>query len=147
MFNTLIRRNWNPLNGFGINEFEVMERVFEDIFHENPAKPGSPKAEHWVKDEAAHMVMELPGVNGKDVEIAMEGKTLTISGERKAPELTEGETWSRRERWHGKFQKEYSLPFNVEEGKVKARFHDGLLEVSLPKAESEKPRKIAISAK
>ena len=142
MYGTILKRTWNPWS-----ELDAMDRIFDDIFGSTARAGGSLRADHWVKDDTAYMVMELPGVSHKEVELSIEGKKLTISGQRKALELKDSETWSRRERWHGEFEKSYTLPFSVEEGKVEARFHDGLLEVSLPKAEAEKPRKIAISAK
>lgn len=143
MYGTILNRSWRPWA-----ELETMERVFDDIFGQTSTDSGSSlTADSWVEDDAAHIVVKLPGVPKDSVEISMEGRSLKISGERKEPELGEGESWHRRERWHGKFERSYTLPFNVEEGKIKAEFKDGLLSVTLPKADSEKPRKIAISAK
>ena len=141
MLGTILKRAWSPLD-----EFEAMERVFSNIYHDT-RPTDSPSAEHWIKDDTAHLVMELPGVSRADVEMAIEGQTLTVKGERKATELEDTQSWHRRERWHGKFEKAFTLPFNVEESKVKATFKDGLLSVELPKAEADKPRKIAITAK
>jgi len=143
MYGTLLKRAWSPWD-----ELEAMDRVFGDIFgHTTTGTGASLRADHWVKDDKAHMLIELPGVPSEAVDISIEGRTLTVSGERKAPELAEGDSWHRRERWHGKFERSYTLPFNIEQDKVKAEFRDGLLKITLPKAEAEKPRKIAISAK
>lgn len=142
MYGTILKRTWNPWS-----EIEAIERIFGDAFTEPEKARNTPRTEHWVKDDTAHVVVELPGVPADEVDIAIEGRTLTVSGQRKAPELGEGETWHRRERWHGDFKRSYTLPFNVEQDKVAASFHNGVLEISLPKAEAEKPKKIAISAK
>ena len=142
MYGTILKRTWNPWS-----ELDAMDRIFDDIFGSTARAGGSLRADHWVKDDTAHLTVELPGVSAESVDISIEGRTLRLSGERKAPELGEGESWHRRERWYGKFEKTYALPFNVEQDRVKAAFRDGLLEVTLPKAEAEKPRKIAISAK
>jgi len=143
MYGTILKRTWSPWD-----ELAAMDRVFGDIFeHTTKGADTSLRADNWVKDDTAHMVVELPGVSADAVDISIEGRTLTISGERKAPEPGEGESWHRRERWHGKFDRSYTLPFNIEQDKVKAEFKDGLLKITLPKAEAEKPRKIAISTK
>ena len=143
MYGTLMKRTWSPWD-----ELETMDRVFGDIFgHTTNGAETSVRADNWVKDDTAHVVVELPGVPSEAVDISIEGRTLTVSGERKAPELEEGESWHRRERWHGKFERAYTLPFSIEQARVKAQFKDGLLRITLPKAEAEKPRKIAISAK
>ncbi len=141
MLGTLMRRTWNPWDELG-----TMRRVCDDSLHErNTATPAS--TDHWVKDDVAHVILELPAVAKDSVDIAIEGTTLTVSGERKAIEAGEGDKWHRRERWHGKFDRTYKLPFNVEQGKVKATFKDGVLNIDLPRAEAEKPKKITISAK
>lgn len=141
MLGTLLKRTWNPWDELG-----TMERVFDEILHDRQEQaPAS--TDHWVKDDVAHVVLELPGVAQADVEIAIEGRTLKVDGRRKAAELGEGEKWHRRERWHGEFGRTYTLPFNVEQGKVKATFKDGVLSIDLPRAEAEKPQKIKISAK
>ena len=142
MLNTVFNRACTPWD-----EYETMERVFDDIFRgaaRSKTTSGKPKATHWVEDDEAHVLIELPGVSKKDVEISLEGKTLTISGHREAPEAAKDNEAPRRERWHGKFARTYTLPFNAEQGNVKAEFENGILEISIPKAETEKPRKIAI---
>jgi HSP20 family protein len=143
MYTTILNRTRSPWD-----ELEAIDRVFNDIFGQTATSPEtSLRADSWVKDDTAHIVVELPGVSKESVDISIEGRSLKVSGERKAPELGEGESWHRRERWHGKFEKTYTLPFNVEQDKVKAEFKDGILKMTLPRAEAEKPRKIAISAK
>lgn len=141
MYGTILR-TWSPWD-----ELETMERVFDSSFRGSTRAESSIRADHWVKDDTAHIELELPGVKSEDVDISIEGRTVRVSGERKAPEAAEGESWHRRERWHGKFERTYTLPFNTEQDKVKATFKHGLLSLSLPMAEAEKPKKIAISAK
>jgi len=142
MYGTILKRTFSPWD-----ELETLERVFGDIFSSGATgNVSSLRADSWVKDDTAHLAVELPGVQADAVDISLEGRRLSISGERKAPELAEKDSWHRRERWHGKFHKTYSLPFNVEQGKVKAEFRNGLLEITLPKAEAEKPKKISLSS-
>ena len=143
MFGTTIynRGLWNPWR-----EFDTLDRVFGDILTRNNSFTGTyPKVEAWVDGDTAKAVVELPGVDPKDVELSVEGEHLIISGERKPVVLGEEQRIHRSERWHGKFENKLRLPFRVESGKVEAKFSHGILTVTLPKAEDEKPKKITIS--
>ena len=71
---------------------------------------------------------------------------LTLSGERRAPELPEGGTWHRRERAFGRFTRAVRLPFRVDPDKVEARFTDGVLRVAVGRPDADKPRRIEIRA-
>ena len=143
MFGTMINRIGNPLE-----ELWTLDRVFNDILSNQDT--GYPKTEAWVKDDKAQVVVELPGVESGiepgSVEVSVEGDLLSIKGQRKALELAEGETYTRRERWHGAFNRTLKLPFRIEQGKVEAKFANGILSITLPKAEEEKPKKITITA-
>jgi HSP20 family protein len=89
--------------------------------------------------------VELPGIKKEEISISMHEGMLTISGERKLEEETkEGETY-RRERFHGKFHRSLALPTPVDANKVKAAYKDGILTVTLPKAEEAKPKQIEVS--
>jgi HSP20 family protein len=72
---------------------------------------------------------------------------LTLSGERKGQETQEGAETYRSERWLGRFNRTISLPCSVVPDKIKATYTDGILAVSLPKAEEAKPKQIPISVK
>jgi len=88
--------------------------------------------------------VELPGVSREDVKINLENDLLSISGERKEKDAQEGTKQIARERWAGKFSRTVRLPYDVEASAVQAELADGLLTVVLPKAESAKPREIAV---
>lgn len=96
-----------------------------------------------IQETAEELVVQaaLPGVRKEDVDLEVKDDTLILSGERKTPE---GEDWLRRELPTGSFYRAFSLPAEVEPGKVKAAFRDGILEVRLAKAESAKPHKVKI---
>lgn len=87
----------------------------------------------------------LPGVDPKALEMTVLRGTLTIAGERQAPRA-EGCTWHRRERNTGKFLRSVDIPAEIDCDKVQADFKDGVLTVTLPKAESERPKRITIKA-
>lgn len=91
-------------------------------------------------------VVELPGMRKEDIEISLHDGTLTISGEREnAASETDGDGAERTERFTGKFRRSISLPTRVDSTKVSASYKDGLLTVTLPKAEEAKPKKIEVS--
>jgi HSP20 family protein len=89
----------------------------------------------------------LPGVKPDDVQITVHGDTLTIRGENKAEaeEDTQDRHWHLRERRLGAFQRVVSLPAPVDSDKAQARYEHGVLTLTLPKAESAKPRQIKIN--
>jgi HSP20 family protein len=89
---------------------------------------------------------ELPGVKTDELNISVTGETVTLSGERKLPDESEKASYHRREREAGSFSRVISLPTRLDVDKVKAHAEDGVLTVVLPKAESAKPRQIAVKA-
>lgn len=86
---------------------------------------------------------ELPGIKPQDVEISVEGNTLTLRGERKS-DAVENAGYHRRERGAGKFHKALTLPSEVNAEAVSAECKNGVLKLVLPKAEHAKPRKVSI---
>jgi HSP20 family protein len=89
---------------------------------------------------------ELPGFKENEIEIQTENGMLTLRGERKFENETDGKSYHRVERSYGQFVRSFSLPNNVDREKIQASFRDGLLRVELPKREDAKPRTIRISA-
>src|SRR5580658_6304396 len=82
---------------------------------------------------------ELPGMKKEDINVSLQDGDLIISGERKNETKSEGTEFYRAERYFGKFQRVVSLPAAVATSKVKAEYKDGVLTVTLPKAEEAKP--------
>ena len=89
-------------------------------------------------------VIELPGMRKEDIEISLHDGVLTIGGERK-DEAPEGEKAAQSERFVGKFRRSISLPTRVDGNKVSATYKDGILTVTLPKAEEVKPKQIQVN--
>ena len=100
---------------------------------------------HESKDELV-LQAELPGLGSEDVELSVENGVLTISGEKKQSreEGEEGSEYHLVERRYGRFERRFSLPRSVDPEKVKAEFANGVLTITLPKAEAAKPRRIEI---
>lgn len=103
-----------------------------------------PMVNVWTSDSGAIVRAEVPGIDPEDVEISLVHDTLTVRGVRKQEELKEGETRHRRERGHGQFTRSFQLPFGVEADQVQAKFANGVLQITLPRAEAEKPRRISV---
>jgi HSP20 family protein len=88
---------------------------------------------------------ELAGMRKEDIDLSLHNGSLSISGERKADEkIKEAEVY-RAERFFGRFQRTITLPTPVAADKIKAQYKDGILSVSLPKAEEAKPKHIDVS--
>jgi HSP20 family protein len=140
---------WSDLERFGLSldPWRDFARVNRALTGWNaPTSVEFPAVNVWVAENNAVVTSELPGVEPEDIEISVAGKTLTIRGSRKSEELKEGESFHRRERWHGQFTKTLEMPFSIESGKVDAKFVKGVLNIALPRAEAEKPRKISVKS-
>jgi HSP20 family protein len=87
----------------------------------------------------------LPGVRPEDVQITAHGDTLTIRGEIKADEEKKGEQYHLRERRFGQFQRTVTLPTPISADQAQAHFENGVLTLTLPKAEEAKPKQIKIA--
>src|SRR5205823_585863 len=89
-----------------------------------------------------YVQVELPGMKKEDIEIALHGGVLSISGERKAEDPHDGNGTFRSERFFGRFSRSIPLQTQVDPNRVSAHYKDGLLTVTLAKAEEVKPRQI-----
>jgi HSP20 family protein len=91
--------------------------------------------------------VELPGSKKEDIAISLEDGFLTVSGERKQNPQYDAATVCRCERVLGRFERRITLPYPVEAGAIKAAYNNGVLTVTLPKAEEAKPKHIPIDVK
>jgi HSP20 family protein len=89
------------------------------------------------------LVAELPGIKKEDLQLQVKGNTVRLAGER-VINYGENVSYHRVERNSAKFDRTLKLPINVEADQVKAKYKDGILVISLPRAEADKPRQIAI---
>jgi HSP20 family protein len=95
-------------------------------------------------DAAFEVKAALPGLKPDEVEIQVHGDTVTIKGESKAETEEKGKNWLRRERRYGVFARTFTLPTAIDAEKATADFEDGILMLSLPKSETEKPKTIKV---
>ena len=132
------------LNRLGLND-----AFFKDTF---PGEDGSDVAtSHWrpavdIKEEENRFLIQadIPGVDPKDIEITMENGVLTIRGVRTGETRDEREGYTRLERVRGSFYRRFSLPDTADAENIEARGKDGVLEVSIPKKEVAKPKRITV---
>ncbi len=122
-----------------------MNRLFDDYATTRlrPA-PGYPALNVWASQDGLTITAEVPGVRPEDMDISVVGDTLTLSGVRKPDELKEGARYHRQERSYGSFTRSVQLPFPVDVNKVEATFKEGILNISMPRHEADKPRKITV---
>jgi len=107
--------------------------------------PDYPLMNVWSSPDGIVIDAELPGVDPKDVEISVLGDALTLSGKVNTTDK-ESQTYHRRERPSGEFKRSLQLPFRANSAGVKANYRNGILRLTVPRSEEEKPRKIAIEA-
>ena len=108
--------------------------------------PEFPPVNVFVCETAAIVNAEIPGIEPDDLDISIVNDTLTIRGSLSAQIQNEGENCQRQERGCGQFTRSIKLPFGVEIDKVEAKVSEGILSLTLPRAEAEKPRKIEVVA-
>lgn len=111
-----------------------------------PSVSEFPPVNIWGNEHEAVVTAEIPGIDPKDIEISITGRTLVLSGNREPETIKEDETFHRKERWYGKFTKSIELPFSVDSEKVEAKFSKGILTIKLPRAEADKPKKITVKS-
>lgn len=146
---TLVR--WNPARDM-MSLRNEMNRLFEQAFEDMPLSRWQPST-NWglavdvsENDEAFVITASVPGVKSDDIEITISDNVLTIKGEFKADEDIEEEKYHIRERRYGSFSRSLTLPAAVDADGSEANYENGILKLSVPKAEEVKPRRIKIQA-
>ena len=128
---------------------------FEDQFNRlwRGVVDGGKRQESWLPavdvfdtKESVVLKAELAGMKPDDIQIEVEDNVLTIKGERRFEEKVEEDRYYRVERRFGSFQRSIALPQGVDAEDIQASYEDGILEVRVPKAEEEKPKKITVTA-
>ena len=124
-----------------------MDRLFSDFTGRtvSPHRAGVfPPINVSEDGENLYVRSELPGIEPEDIEISVEGETLTLRGERKLPEAGEGVNYHRREREAGRFRRIITLPARINPDGVEAAFKDGVLKNVLPKAVEARAKQVKV---
>lgn len=140
---------WNPMREM-VSLRDEMNRLFEQAFEGGSLGPWQSSA-NWglaldvaETDDAFVVTASVPGMKPDDLDITITNNVLTIKGEYKADKTIEEEQYHLRERRFGSFGRSISLPVTVDADAVEAKYEDGILTLTVPKAEEAKPRRIAV---
>lgn len=141
---------WQPFEEL-MSLREAMDRLFEESIVW-PRSWLAPAAQSFATDiyetkDDVVVKASLPGVKPEDIDVSVVGDTLTIKGEVKEEKEVKEQNYIRKERRFGSFCRSFTLPVSVNPDKATAEFENGVLTLTLPKAEEVKPKSIAIKAK
>ena len=134
---TLLWDPWRELMNAGSS--------FDELLNGLVGRRGEfPPTNVWMDENKIEFAFELPGMKAENLDVTAKHDTLTIKGKRDEEALPEGAMFLRQERGAGYFSRSFSLPFKVDSEKVEARYVNGILKVTLPKASDVMPKKINV---
>ena len=141
---TLVRYNRPSRDLMSKNFSDIMDEFFNDVVRSNRDSfiPGIDISE---TDNQFQITAELPGMDKDNIDISLDNGRLSISGERKFEKEEEGKKFHRVETRYGSFNRSFQLPDNVDEESIQASYENGLLNISIDKAEDKVKKKIEIS--
>ncbi|MGD0264846.1 MAG: Hsp20/alpha crystallin family protein [Anaerolineaceae bacterium] len=143
---------WDPFRDL-LSIQDRMNRLFEQTLSRSRSEEGiaastwTPTVDIYETPETIVLKAELPGLSREDIEIQIRDNALTLKGERRFAKDAQQENYLRIERAYGAFQRSFTLPATIQQDKIRAVFRDGVLELTLPKAEEAKSKKIAIEVR
>ncbi len=131
---------WDPFREFS----QYVDRYARASDDERTSKAWSPSVDINESDTQYVVSAELPGVEKDDVTVSIDKNVLTIKGEKRLTKKEEGEKWHRVESTYGEFTRSFTLPEEVDTDKVEANYKDGVLALTIPKAEKVQPKLIDV---
>ena len=139
---------WDPLQEFVAMSHRLNRTISDPYAQRTEDSFGAWAPPVDIFERQDHLVIraEVPGVQKEDMDVRIENGVLTLHGERKQETDLKEENTHRMERVYGAFTRSFSLPTSVDAAKVTATYRDGVLEVTVPKAETAKPKSIEIKA-
>ncbi|WGV23294.1 Hsp20/alpha crystallin family protein [Halotia branconii] len=143
---TLVR--WNPWQDMNTLQRQINRLFDEEMLPSTLVEKGLsrvPAAELKETEEAIHLKLELPGIEAKDLDVQVTDKAVSISGERKSETKTEDKGITKSEFHYGKFQRVIPLSTRIQNTNVTADYKDGILTLTLPKAEEEKNKVVKVN--
>ena len=143
---TLVR--YRPVRDL-FNFRDDMNRLFDGFTHDFPVQRErfgtyAPDIDVRETDNEILVNVEIAGMDEKDLKVSVRENILTLKGEKKQEEETEGTTYRINERCYGQFERTITLPTNIKTDAITAHYKNGILAVTLPKAEEVKPREITV---
>lgn len=151
---------WNPVRDLTtfpsdiLNVQREINRMFDTFFRGGASDDTSMMTATWSpavdlaeREDEYVLNVELPGVSKDDVKITLQDNVLTIRGEKKQEHESKERNYYRVERSYGSFQRSFTLPTTVKGDKIEAVYKDGILAVTLPKAEEAKRKEVEVKVK
>ena len=141
---------FNPTRNI-INFRSPTDDVFDDFFgglfrgeRADLTRGWNPKVDIFEEADNIVMTADLPGVEKDNIAIDVNGRVLTVKGERSSDNEVKEDNYYRRERSYGKFERSFTLPAETDSEKIKAEYKDGVLTLNIPKPESGKTKQITV---
>jgi HSP20 family protein len=131
---------------------ERMNQLFSEVLPETGSSGSSslcaswfaPRTDVYEEDDRIVLEMEVPGMREEDLNLTIEGNTLTITGERKIADDRKQDRYQRVERYYGSFSRSFTLPATVDPNSVDAKYENGILRINMTKRAEAKPRQIKL---
>lgn len=127
-----------------------IDKLFDGFFTGSPFGPPFQRG-NWMPaidvsegEKAIVIHAEIPGMNAKDIDISLNGRVLTIKGEKEQEQEDKEKNYLRIERRYGSFSRTFELPADVDANRVKARYKDGVLKLNLPKTKEQTVKRIEV---
>ena len=149
---TLLTR-WEPFREYSTmqNRINHMNRLFRESY--SPEAPEealtttnfAPPVDIYEDEHNITLKIDVPGIDEKDIDVRIEGNTLTVHGERKIEKEEKEENFRRVERQYGAFTRSFTLPSSVDPGQVNANYDNGVLKIALAKKAEAKPKQIKVN--
>ena len=149
---TLLTR-WEPFREFSTMQDRInrMNRLFRESY--SPEDPEealtttsfAPPVDIYEDEHNITLKLEVPGIDEKDIDVRIEGNTLTVHGERKIEKEEKEENFRRVERQYGSFTRSFTLHSSIDTGQVSANYEKGLLKIKLAKKAEAKPKQIKVN--
>src|SRR5271166_6612526 len=141
---------WEPFRAFSPMEDRLARLLRESFNPEHPEESLTttslaPPVDIYEDEHKIALKIEVPGIDEKDIDVRIEGNTLTVHGERKLEKDEKEENFRRVERQYGSFTRSFTLPGSVDPGQVSADYDKGVLKINLAKKAEAKPKQIKIS--
>ena len=144
---------WEPFREFSTMQDRMnrMNRLFRESY--SPEGPEealtttsfAPPVDIYEDEHNITLKLEVPGIDEKDIDVRVEGNTLTVHGERKIEKEEKEENFRRVERQYGSFTRSFTLPSSVDPAQVIANYDKGVLKINLAKKAEAKPKQIKVN--
>jgi len=137
---------WNPYRSL-ISLPDEIERFFSDFGLDTRASDTvwSPSVDLAENDDSYEVKAEIPGMKREDIKVSYRDDVLMLTGEKKQEKENKDKNYHRIERAYGRFERSFWLPKEVKADEIKAQYKNGVLSISIPKAEEVKPKEIEVS--